>query len=138
MSFTTTFPILHTEDLPRLVAFYTGPMGLPMTYRFPFEGEPEFVTVGVGDSTIGLQHYRDIERVLGPIARAGSPYQLCLYTDDLDGDLARLRRAGARIHTEPVVKPWKERMCYVADPDGNLLMLAEPTPEPPLATRRHR
>ena len=104
-------------------------MGLPMTYRFPDEGEPEFVTVGVGDSTIGLGDYRGVERVLGsPVPRGGHPFQLCLYTDDLDNDLARLRGAGARIHTEPVVQPRRERLCYVADPDGNLLTLAEPLP----------
>ncbi len=128
MSFTTTFPILHTDQLPRLVRFYTEAMGLPLTYRFPVEGDPEFVTVGVGDSTIGLEQFSGIERVLGPVPRSGRPFQLCLYTDDLDADLARLRDAGARIHTEPALQPSNERRCYVADPDGNLLMLAEPLP----------
>ena len=126
MSFTTAFPILHTDDLKRLVTFYSTVMGLPVTYQSPAEGEPEFVTVGVGDSTIGLGAYTSVERFVGTVTHGGRPFQLCLYTDDLDADLRRLRDAGVMVHLEPVEQPWNERLCYIADPDGNLIMLAQP------------
>jgi lactoylglutathione lyase len=126
MSFTTAFPILHTDDLKRLVAFYSEVMGLPVTYQSPADGDPEFVTVGVGDSTIGLGAYTGVERFVGAVARGGRPFQLCLYTDDLDADLGRLRAGGVTVHLEPVEQPWNERLCYITDPDGNLIMLAQP------------
>jgi lactoylglutathione lyase len=126
MSFTTAFPILHTDNLDQLVAFYSQLMGLPVTYKFPPEGEPQFVTVGVGDSTIGLGAYTGVERFVGAIPRGGRPFQLCLYTDDLDADLMRLRAAGVTVHLEPIEQPWNERLCYIADPDGNLIMLTQP------------
>lgn len=126
MSFTTSFPILHTDDLDRLVTFYSQVMGLPITDRAPAEGEAQFVTVGVGDSTIGLGTYQGAERFVGALPRGGRPFQLCLYTDDLDADLARLRAAGVAVRLHPVQHPRNEQLCYVSDPDGNLIMLAQP------------
>jgi hypothetical protein len=29
---------------------------------------------------------------------------------------------------EPADQPWRERMCFVSDPDGNLIMLAQRLP----------
>ncbi len=129
MAFTAAFPILHSDDVGRLIAFYTGVLGLPVTYRFPGDGEPDFVTVGAGRNSIGLGRYADIEGALGgPVPRGGMPFQVCMYTDDLDTDLARLRAAQAPMLREPVIQPWGERVCYVTDPDGNLVMLTERLP----------
>lgn len=126
MSFTTAYPILHTDNVTALVAFYSQVMGLPVTSQAPAEGEPQFVTVGVGDSTIGLGSYETVERFVGPLPRGGRPFQICLYTDDLDADLERLRAAGITIHVEPFEHSWSARLCYVADPDGNIIMLTQP------------
>jgi lactoylglutathione lyase len=125
MAYVSAFPILHSDDPRGLIAFYTTTMGLPIRYRFPAEGEPEFVTVAVGDNEIGIGDYGGVDAMLGPTPRAGHPFQLCVYTDALDDDLARLRAAGTPVHQEPVEQPWGERMCYVADPAGNLIMLAQ-------------
>jgi lactoylglutathione lyase len=128
MAYTTVFPILHSDDPKSLITFYTEAMGLPVTYQFPPEGEPDFVVVSIGEANIGIGDYTGVEEMLGSVARGGNPFQLCIYTDDLDGDLARLRAAGTPIHRQPEDQPWGERMCYIADPDGNLIMLAQPLP----------
>jgi lactoylglutathione lyase len=128
MAYTTAFPILHTDNPKALIAFYSETMGLPITYQFPPEGEPDFVVVSVGESTIGIGDYTGVDEMLGTVPRGGNPFQLCIYTDDLDADLVRLRAAGTRVHREPADQPWGERMCYVADPEGNLVMLAQPLP----------
>lgn len=125
MAYTSAFPILHTDDLQRLVAFYQGVMRLPVTYRYPNKGEAEFVVVAVGEAAIGLGTYAGFERLTGPQPRGGRPFEMCLYTDDLDEDLDRLRDAGADVVQEPETQPWGERMAYAADPDGNLIMLAQ-------------
>jgi lactoylglutathione lyase len=124
VAYTSAFPIVHTDDLSRLVAFYADVMRLPVTYRFPKDGVAEFVVVAVGEAAIGLGTYAGVERLAGPQPRGGRALELCFYTDDLDEDLDRLRQAGAQVLREPEVQPWGERMAYVADPDGNLLMLA--------------
>jgi lactoylglutathione lyase len=55
--------------------------------------------------------------------RGGNPFGLCLYTDDIAADLDRLCAAGATLRMKPVDQPWGERMGYVGDPDGNLVMV---------------
>lgn len=127
MAYTQAFPILHSDDFKRLVAFYTESLGLPVTFRFPPEGEGDaaFLTVGAGTSTIGIGDYSGVEAMFAPTPRGGKPFQLCLCTDQLDAELERLRAAGTPVHLEPVDQPWGERMCYIADPDGNLIMLVQ-------------
>jgi lactoylglutathione lyase len=125
VAYTSAFPILHTDDLVRLVAFYVDVMRLPVTYRYPDGGEAEFVVVAVGDSAIGLGTYAGLERLAGPQPRGGRPFEVCFYTDDLDDDLDRIRKTSGEIVREPAVMPWGERMAYASDPDGNLIMLAE-------------
>jgi lactoylglutathione lyase len=41
----------------------------------------------------------------------------------VDRTVAQLRCAGVPIIVEPVDQPWGERVAYVMDPDGNLVML---------------
>lgn len=133
VAYMSAFPILHTDDLQRLVAFYEGVMRLPVTYRYPDGGDAEFVVVAVGDSAIGLGTYAGLERLTGPQPRGGRPFEVCFYTDDLDDDLDRLRKASAEIVQEPAVMPWGERMAYATDPDGNLIMLAQRLSRRPVA-----
>jgi lactoylglutathione lyase len=50
-------------------------------------------------------------------------FELCVYTDDVDDAVAQLRIAGHPVLYEPANQPWGERMAYVADPDGNPVMI---------------
>lgn len=125
MAYTSAFPIVHTDDLARLVAFYEGVMRLPVTYRYPDGGVAEFVVVAVGEAAVGLGTYAGVERLAGRQPRGGRPFEMCFYTDDLDEDLDRIRKSGADVVREPEMQPWGERMAYAADPDGNLIMLAQ-------------
>jgi lactoylglutathione lyase len=46
-----------------------------------------------------------------------------VYTDGVDAAVADLRDRGYEVLLEPVDQPWGERMAYVADPDGNPVMV---------------
>jgi lactoylglutathione lyase len=48
---------------------------------------------------------------------------LCVYVADVDEAVAAARDAGASVLLEPVEQPWGERVAFVEDPDGNLVML---------------
>jgi uncharacterized glyoxalase superfamily protein PhnB len=48
------FPILACRDLGRTRDFYASVLGGSERYRFPDEGEPVYLTLRVGDSTLGL------------------------------------------------------------------------------------
>ncbi|MGQ5260799.1 VOC family protein [Micromonospora sp. ZYX-F-536] len=116
--FTEAFPIVTTPDLPRLIAFYRDVVGFEQTYRFPDEGDPEFVALRLGNSELGL----------AADPKAGGPsaalrWELCVYADDCDEAVDVLRAAGATVTEEPVDQPWGERSARVTDPDGNRLLV---------------
>jgi catechol 2,3-dioxygenase-like lactoylglutathione lyase family enzyme len=62
---------------------------------------------------------------------------LCLVTDDMEADFARVRAAGydAFRSPQPVVIPWGPyrggRACYLRDPDGISIELLEEPPGGP-------
>lgn len=116
--FTEAFPILTTRDLPRLVAFYTKVLGFVEIYRFPDEGEPQYVSLRLGSgSQLGIG--ADEACPTGPDQRL----DLCVYADDCDTAVARLRARGMAITGEPTDMPWGERAAHIEDPDGNRLVI---------------
>ena len=113
----TAFPILSVRDLPRCVAFYVDLLGFERGYRWPPEGDPEFVVVRVGESSVGLAAVPDAHG-------ENSRFELCVYVEDVDSIVAELRAHDVPVLQEPQDMPWGERMAYVADPDGNRVHLA--------------
>jgi lactoylglutathione lyase len=88
-------------------------------------GEPAFVALRIGESS---------EIGLGGIAQAplhgrpqrpaaGHRIELCVYVDDVDAVFARARHRGFEAVAEPADMVWGERTAWIADPDGNLVML---------------
>jgi lactoylglutathione lyase len=127
--FKSTFPILYTENLPRAVAFYRDLLGFAETYRFPAEGEPEFVGLELDEGSIALSCISASTeplhgRPLRPVA--GHRFELCVYSDDVDAAVAQLRAADVPVLMEPADQPWGERLAYVQDPDGNPVHITAP------------
>lgn len=105
------FPIISVADLPATRVFYEA-LGFTQTYQFPPEGEPGFVTMERGTSSIGIG------------AGGGEdPFGYWVYVDDVDATLAGLRAGGAPVVAEPEDQPWGERVAQTRDPAGNLVYL---------------
>jgi lactoylglutathione lyase len=105
--FTEAFPIITVPDLTAAVAFYRDRLAFREAYRYPPEGEPEFVTLKLGTSEIGL-------------GTGETSYTLCVYADDCDAAVAEL---GAPIVAAPADMPWGERAARVEDPAGNEILI---------------
>lgn len=107
------FPIISVRDLRAARRFYEH-LGFTQTYQFPPEGEPGFVTMDRGSSSIG-------------IGAGGSSdndrFGFWVYVDDVDATLERLRTTGAPVIAAPEDQPWGERVARTRDPDGNLVYL---------------
>jgi lactoylglutathione lyase len=120
------FPMLSVADLAASIAFYRDLLGGAEVYRFP-EDEPVFVTLRLGESEIGIGAVSDAPLHGRPQRPAtGHRVELCVYVDDVDEVLAAARAARVEVVLEPADQPWGERVAYVADPDGNLVMLTAP------------
>ncbi len=119
------FPMLSCADLDRSLRFYGELLGAVETYRFPAEGEPGYVALTFDDaSEIGLGRLSD-EPAHGIPQRPASGHrvELCVCVDDVDATYAAARASGFEVVSDPVDMPWGERTAWVADPDGNLVML---------------
>lgn len=52
------FPIINCADLARTQQWYERVLGGAVRYRFPAEGNPEYLTLGIGAGQIGLGNGR--------------------------------------------------------------------------------
>jgi lactoylglutathione lyase len=114
--FQELFPILTTRDLPRALGFYERLLGGQVEFRFPDEGEPVFVSLAIGATSLGIG-VEDRPTVNDRVT-------LWVYAADCDAALGRLREGGAEVVEEPADQPWGERMAVVHDPDGNRVIVA--------------
>jgi lactoylglutathione lyase len=121
--FDEIFPILTARDLSASLRFYRDLIGGTVDYQFPPEGEPAFVTLRIGSSTLGLGGQDE------PGDLTNDRITLWLYAADCDAAVGRLRDAGVPIVREPADQPWGERMAIVTDPDGNRVIIADRGPE---------
>ena len=117
------FPMLSAQDMAASLAFYGGLLGGTESYRFP-ETDPVFVALRLGDSEIGIGAVGGAP-LHGQAQRpaTGHRIELCVYVDDVDAAAEAARAAGAPVLLEPADQSWGERIAYVGDPDGNLVML---------------
>ena len=128
MSFTTAFPIVYCDDLPRTLAFYRDRLGFRLTFSYPEHGEPGFAALQLGDGAeLALADVADEQaaHLHGKQVRpaSGHGFELCVYADDVDAAVDALRAAGVPVLAEPADQPWGDRMAYVEDPEGNPVML---------------
>jgi predicted enzyme related to lactoylglutathione lyase len=116
---------LYSHDVVRLVTFYEG-VGFRETFRTPKEGPPDHIELGLDGFTIGIASAEGAAAHHGLNPNLdGRPVEIVLWTDDTDGDYARLTREGAPSLSEP--HDWLSdlRLAWVADPDGNPIQLAQ-------------
>ncbi|WP_313815650.1 VOC family protein [Citricoccus sp.] len=110
------FPIITVQDLSATRAFYEQ-LGFTQTYQFPPNGEPGFVTMERGSSSIGIGAGGDSGDT------AEDTFSLWVYVDDVDETLAVLGTSGAPVISAPEDQLWGERVARTRDPQGNLIIL---------------
>ena len=119
--FTTILPIITTRRLGPALGFYRDLLGATVTYEFPGpDGEPGYVALELGSAHLGIG--RDPNENAGPSGR----FSLWVYAEDCDAAVERMRTASVTIVEEPADQPWGERIARVLDPDGNLVLVAQP------------
>lgn len=124
MAVQSVMPNLYTADVDRAVAFYRDLLGGTQTSRHPAEGKAEHVELRLGDITIALSSKEAVEAEGMPAPTAGHPMELVVGCDSADGAVAAMRAAGTPVLQEPYSHFSGHRRAYVADPDGNWIVLA--------------
>jgi catechol 2,3-dioxygenase-like lactoylglutathione lyase family enzyme len=116
---------IYSHDVVRPVTFYEG-LGFRETFRTPKDGTPDHVEVVLDGFTIGIASVEAAiaDHGLNPDL-GGRPVEVVLWTDDADGDYARLTDDGAPSLSAPHDWLADLRLAWVADPDGNPIQLAQ-------------
>ena len=108
----SSFPIIESGDISRSASFYEDALGFEHKYRFPDEGDAEYVYLERQGSGLGIA---------GGTGRGG--FSLCVYVEDVDEAAERLRSLGAEELQAPADQAWGERMASYADPDGHTVLI---------------
>lgn len=117
--------IVAVDELQRATAFYRAAFGWPVVVDAPVY--TEFVLPG--GLRFGLYNREAFAAQAGGHLRADgdglSGTELYLYPDDLAGAIERVTSAGATSLSPLADRDWGDRAAYFADPDGNVIVLAE-------------
>ncbi|WP_274629508.1 VOC family protein [Arvimicrobium flavum] len=123
---------LMTKDVSAAEDFYKKVVGWNSE---PFQGAGmPYIVVKAGDRGVG-----GIMALPEEAAKMGMPpaWLGYIHTDDVDARTRSIREAGGAVHREPSDIPGVGRFSVVADPQGGVFMLLQPTgpdqpPAPPM------
>jgi predicted enzyme related to lactoylglutathione lyase len=115
----TIRPVIVTNDLDRLLAFYIGLLGANEVMRFPEDGPVFYVGLSLGDSELGLSSDADVQ--------PGSPGRMLLSIEvpDVDVLLPNVSGLGGESTSGANDMPWGQRVAHIKDPDGNVVNLTQ-------------
>ena len=114
------------DGVPAAVAFYTTLLGFSVAYEVP-----PFADVRRGALRLLLSGPASSgARATPDDAATGGRNRIHLIVDDLDGEISRLRSAGATFRSDLISGPGGQQIL-IADPAGNLVELFQPASSPP-------
>jgi predicted enzyme related to lactoylglutathione lyase len=119
--------ILAVRDFDQAVRFYRAAFGWEQPVAAP--AYAEFLLPG--GMRLGIYAREGFGRNTGQVPHAVpagelAPTELYLYADDPAAALARAQAAGARLLSPLSSRDWGDEAGYLADPEGNVLVLARP------------
>jgi len=118
------FPVIYARDVEAVAAFYTR-LGFREEFRMAAEdGSPGFVRLQRDGAELGVTTEESPRVLAGVQPGPGPRHELFVYVVDVDEAVAALQTIGASVVREPADMFWGERLAYVADPEGNLVVLA--------------
>jgi uncharacterized glyoxalase superfamily protein PhnB len=123
--------MLTVKDLKAAVNFYKSAFGF--TERSIMngpDGKPMHAELSLRESTLMLNPEAPDRGARTAKTLGGSSSTLYLMTEDVDGVVAKALKLGATAHGPVTDMFWGDRCGIIADPDGNMWMVATHTAEP--------
>ena len=118
------FPVIYARDVEAVAAFYAR-LGFREGFRMAAEDSSAgFIRLQRDGAELGVTTEQSPRVLAGVQPGPGPRHELFVYVADVDATVAALQQAGASVVREPADMFWGERLAYVADPEGNLVVLA--------------
>ena len=109
---------VEVSNAEQSAEFYCGLLGFERGDKFEFpERGRTIIFVRLGETCVELLQSAGCEPYVAQPKMLGFKH-LCLQTDDVDGEVERLRAAGVTIATEPFDTQINSRIAFFEDPDG--------------------
>ena len=116
--------VLFVNDMATMVRFYRDVLGFEIK-----ESEDTVNVYLIKDGTLFMLYGRNkfesmTNRKYEYIKGLNGHFEIALYVDtfeEVDKCFADVISKGATPVLEPTTKPWGQRTCYIADPEGNLI-----------------
>jgi predicted enzyme related to lactoylglutathione lyase len=120
------FPIVNVDAIAPVQRFYETVFGASVEYTFPEAGEPVYVTLTIGESSLALGLGTG-PAMYGqtPLPATGHGVDLCVYVPDLEAATAAAPAAGGTVVVSPTDTPWGERVAYLSDPQGTMVLVIQ-------------
>lgn len=121
--------IFAVDDLTRSLAFYERAFGWPRNERIDYANYVELLPPEGG--ALGLYEPDGFAQTVGaeligvPDDRV-SPAYLYVRVDDVEATAAGVEAAGGRPLSRVAAREWGETAAWFADPDGNVVAVAQP------------
>ncbi|MEC5184980.1 putative glyoxalase superfamily protein PhnB [Cryobacterium sp. MP_3.1] len=117
------FLVVNCVDLATTWRWYVSVLSGVVDYRFPERGEPDYLTLRIGDGHVALGR-GTAPALYGETPRpaTGHAVDLCMYVPDL---AAVVEAAAAAVVVPPADMPWGERVAYLRDPEGTMLLVIQ-------------
>ena len=123
--------IIAVADLQRSLDFYEHALGWPRNDRIDFSNYVELIPPDGGalglyerEGYAGLIEAEPVEIPDGNV----SPAYFYVRVDDVEAVVQRIEAAGGRPLSELAPRPWGETAAWFADPDGNVIAVAQSVP----------
>ncbi|HPD01993.1 MAG TPA: VOC family protein [Clostridia bacterium] len=115
---------IFVEDMAKMIRFYRDVLGFEIK-----EDENAVNVYLVKDGTLFMLYgRRDFEKMTSRkyeyIKGLNGHYEIVLYVDtfkEVDDTYKKVVALGATPVLEPTTEPWRQRTCYISDPEGNLI-----------------
>jgi predicted enzyme related to lactoylglutathione lyase len=119
--------IFAVSDVRQAAAFYEQAFGWPRNQRIDYSNYVELIVDG---GSLGLYERSGYAEEVGaePVQvppDGVAPAYLYVRVEDASAAAARLEAAGARPLSPLVDRSWGERAAWFADPDGNVVAVAQ-------------
>lgn len=114
-----TFTSIPVADQDRALTFYTETMGFSVHTDAPYAEGWRWIFLTLPDAETRLHFARTVEIAVSDVPA------LCLVSDDVDAEAARLRALGVDIANGPDDAPWAKgvRWLMIRDTENNLILI---------------